>query len=108
MPHQPDHITAVQHGGRPAADNLALACCDCNLLKGPNIASVDPESGRMVRLFHPRRDKWAEWAEHFRLEAGHILGITANGRATAFLLQFNAPDRVRQRAHLMLARRYPG
>ena len=64
MPHQPDHITAVQHGGRPAADNLALACCDCNLLKGPNIASVDPESGRMVRLFHPRRDKWAE---HFRL-----------------------------------------
>src|SRR5207253_2680342 len=39
VPHQPDHIIATQHGGQPSMDNLALACCDCNLLKGPNLIS---------------------------------------------------------------------
>ena len=46
VPHQPDHIVAVQHGGETVSENLALACCDCNLLKGPNLASVDPVTGQ--------------------------------------------------------------
>jgi hypothetical protein len=104
VPHQPDHIVAVQHGGQSVADNLALACCDCNLLKGTNLASVDPETGQPAFLFHPRRDRWAD---HFRLEGGRIVGLTASGRATMFLLQFNTPDRIRLRQQLERAGRYP-
>ena len=58
-PHEADHIIAEQHGGQTPPDNLAFACWDCNRRKGPNISSVDPESGEVVRLFYPRLQKWA-------------------------------------------------
>lgn len=45
-----EHIIARQHGGLSEADNLALACSFCNFHKGPNIASLDTESGELVRL----------------------------------------------------------
>jgi 5-methylcytosine-specific restriction endonuclease McrA len=34
FPHEPDHIIANKHGGQSSADNLALACFDCNRFKG--------------------------------------------------------------------------
>lgn len=104
LPHEPDHIIAAQHGGATVADNLALACFDCNRLKGPNIASVDPDTGRVVPLFHPRRERWDG---HFLLEGARILPLTPPGRATAALLRFNAPDRLRLRESLRQAGRYP-
>ena len=61
--HQIEHIVARQHGGRDIPDNLALACDRCNLRKGPNLSGIDPVSGVLAALFHPRRDVWAE---HFR------------------------------------------
>jgi len=48
-----DHIIALQHGGKTESDNLCLSCYRCNSHKGPNIASIDPETGDLVRLFHP-------------------------------------------------------
>jgi 5-methylcytosine-specific restriction endonuclease McrA len=30
-----EHVIPRQHGGSDDADNLALACPDCNLRKGP-------------------------------------------------------------------------
>jgi hypothetical protein len=51
LPFQIDHIVAEQHGGITALDNLALACPHCNRYKGPNIAGLDPASGKLVRLF---------------------------------------------------------
>ena len=48
-----DHIIALQHGGKTEADNLCPSCYRCNSHKGPNIASIDPETGELVRLFHP-------------------------------------------------------
>jgi hypothetical protein len=102
--HEPDHIIAVQHRGATAPDNLALACFDCNRWKGPNISSVDPETGRVVPLFHPRRGKWTK---HFLLNGALILGRTAIGRATVELLRFNDPRRVRVRAELHRVGRYP-
>jgi hypothetical protein len=54
LPFQIDHILAEQHEGKTVSSNLALACPHCNRYKGPNIAGVDPESGQIVRLFHPR------------------------------------------------------
>jgi hypothetical protein len=103
-PHQPDHIIARKHRGQTVADNLAWTCALCNRHKGSDVASIDPLTNRVVRLFHPRRD---HWARHFRLEHGRILPRTAVGRVTEFLLQLNRPDRVRVRHLLSLKGLYP-
>jgi hypothetical protein len=55
-----EHIIARKHGGLDGDDNLAWACIFCNLYKGPNLSSFDPDSGELTRLFHPRRDRWEE------------------------------------------------
>lgn len=60
LPFQIDHIIALKHSGSTTARNLALACFSCNNHKGPNIAGRDPLTGRIVRLVHPRRHKWAK------------------------------------------------
>ena len=83
---QLDHVIAEQHGGRTAAANLALACADCNRLKGPNVATLDPRDGDLVPLFHPRRDRWED---HFALDGPRIRGLTARGRGTLRLLKMN-------------------
>ena len=102
--HEPDHIIATQHGGRTELENFALACIQCNRLKGPNIASVDPEAKRVVPLFNPRTDRWAE---HFRTEGGRIVPVTPVGRARAALLGFADPDREGARRKLWRAHGYP-
>ena len=94
-PHEPDHITAGQHGGSTTSDNLAFACYHCNRFKGTNMASLDPKTGQRVFLFDPRRDAWSH---HFKLEGAEIVGLTATGRATAAVLNFNESDRLEFRA----------
>ncbi len=104
--HQPlvlfhvEHVTARQHGGDDAPSNLALACHRCNLHKGTNLVGRDPETGAVTELFHPRKH---HWPEHFSLTGGQINGLTAIGRATASLLEMNAPDRIELRLQLMAA-----
>jgi 5-methylcytosine-specific restriction endonuclease McrA len=98
--HEIDHVIAEKHGGPTDADNLALACALCNGFKGSDLASIDGETGAIVPLFNPRRDRWAE---HFRLEAGRIEPLTPSGRATVRLLQLNHPDRVEERELLVAA-----
>lgn len=93
-----DHIIARKHRGAAVADNLALACFPCNNHKGPNIAGIDPVSGAIVRLFHPRRDKWAR---HFRWDGPILVGRTRIGRATVAVLEMNLPLRVAFRRSLM-------
>jgi hypothetical protein len=104
-PHEADHIIAEQHGGQTTENNLAFACWDCNRRKGPNVASVDPQTGEVVRLFDPRCDLWKD---HFRLETFRILPLTLAGRATAALLRLNSPERLSVRATLCQIGRYPG
>jgi hypothetical protein len=89
-----EHITAVQHGGSDAVANLAFACNHCNLIKGPNLSSIDPDTGKVTVLFHPRRD---EWDRHFCRVGGQIRGLSDVGRTTVFLLQMNAPHRAELR-----------
>jgi len=103
--HQADHIVAQKHRGATHEDNLAWACYLCNLLKGSGIASVDLDTGQIVPLFNPRRDRWAE---HFRLEDGRIVPLTPVGRVTECLLQFNRPQSVQERRWLVEVGRYPG
>jgi hypothetical protein len=92
-----EHIIARQHGGGTDPDNLALACGKCNFSKGPNIAALDPETGQLVPLFHPRRD---EWQDHFSWSGTEVVGLTPVGRATAVLLAMNDWERVEVRENL--------
>lgn len=86
-----EHIVAKQHRGSDDANNLALACHHCNLLKGPNLTSRDPDGDALVELFHPRN---SNWDDHFRIEFGRVVGFTDVGRTTVFLLEMNADQRV--------------
>lgn len=86
-----EHIVARKHKGSDLADNLALACHLCNGHKGPNLSGIDPQTGRLVPLFHPRNQRWPD---HFVDVAGEILGLTEIGRATVYVLGMNHPARV--------------
>jgi hypothetical protein len=98
--HEIDHVIAEKHGGLTDAGNLALACALCNGFKGSDLASIDADTGAIVPLFSPRRDRWTE---HFRLESGRIEPLTASARATVRLLQLNHPHRVEERLLLIAA-----
>lgn len=89
-----EHIVARQHGGEDDAAQLALACDRCNAYKGPNLSSIDPDSGDIVPLFNPRRDVWKD---HFMFRGGEIVGLTPTGRATVRLLNMNVLRRVELR-----------
>jgi 5-methylcytosine-specific restriction endonuclease McrA len=102
--HEPDHIIAEKHGGETTAENLALACFDCNRFKGSDIASVDPGSDRIVPLFNPRTQRWEE---HFSLDVARIVPLTPVGRATERLLRMNLPGRLAVRQILAEIHRYP-
>jgi HNH endonuclease len=97
IPFQIDHIIARQHGGATTTENLALACIRCNRFKGPNIVSIDPETGAIVRLFHPRLDLWTE---HFIWNSCELQALTRVGRATISLPLINNPDVVAVRRTL--------
>ena len=101
-----DHVVAKQHRGPTVLTNLALACPECNLHKGPNLASLDPPgTGRLTRLFDPRRD---DWVKHFRWHGARLVGRTAVGRATILCLNINAALRIDVRRSLMDEGLYPG
>ena len=83
-----DHIIPLAEGGSNDLSNLALACFHCNRRKGRNQEAIDPESGQVVPLFHPRRDRWRQhfcWSEDYL----HLIGITPIGRATIKALVLN-------------------
>jgi hypothetical protein len=93
-----DHVIAKKHRGPTNLKNLALSCFACNGFKGSDIASNDPVTGRLTRLFNPRRQKWAR---HFRWDGARILGRTAVGRVTVEILNLNDEQSVLTRAALI-------
>ena len=99
-PFEIDHITPRKHHGRTVAGNLALSCVYCNAFKGPNLSGLDPATGKLTRLYHPRRHKWAY---HFRFQGSTLIGRTPIGRTTIDVLQMNHPEIVALRGILMAA-----
>jgi hypothetical protein len=97
-PFQVEHIVAKQHGGKDRLLNLAHACLRCNLHKGPNLTGIDPKTGKLTRLFHPRRHAWKR---HFRWDGPRLVGRTAVGRTTVAVLAMNEPERVVLRQELL-------
>jgi len=55
---QIEHIISEKHGGGTTSENLACSCVFCNRFKGSDIASISPTTGQIVRLYHPRLDRW--------------------------------------------------
>src|SRR5215831_15378891 len=104
IPFEIDHIIAEQHGGKLTINNSCLCCFACNRHKGPNIAGIDPKSGKIVPLFNPRRHKWSR---HFRWDGPVLMGLTAIGRTTVYVLAMNLPFRVTLREALIAAGDFP-
>ena len=84
-----DHVVPLAAGGATLLENLALACVHCSLRKGAKQRGRDPQSGRLVPLFHPREQ---QWNLHFRWNGTEVAGITAVGRATIGALLLNSPE----------------
>jgi len=53
-----EHIVPRVAGGGNEPSNLALSCQGCNNLKFVSIEAVDPVTGVMVPLFHPRQQRF--------------------------------------------------
>ena len=83
-----EHIVPRTKGGSDDEDNLWLACRSCNLFKSHQTHGTDPVTGRRVRLFNPRRQRWRR---HFRWSQDGVLimGRTVTGRATVVALHLN-------------------
>ena len=90
-----EHIIPRIHGGSDDLDNLALACIDCNLHKGPNLTGIDPTTRRVTELFHPRRHRWED---HFERRGIYVVGKTAIGRTTVRVLNMNSEDQLALRS----------
>ncbi len=104
MPFHVDHVIAEKHRGLTALNNLCLSCPNCNEYKGSDLASIDPETGEITPLFNPRKHRWND---HFKLNHAFIEPLTAEGRATVFLLRLNEPSRLSERELLIAEGRYP-
>jgi hypothetical protein len=78
-----EHIVPESRGGSDELNNLAVACPRCNRNKKDRETGVDFVTGKTSRLFNPRND---QWDQAFGAVAGHVVGKTEIGRATAQLL----------------------
>ena len=90
-----EHIIPRIHGGTDDLENLALACIDCNLHKGPNLTGIDPQTKQVTALFHPRRHRWED---HFERDGPYVVGKTAIGRTTIRVLNMNSEDQLALRS----------
>ncbi len=98
QPYHADHIIAQKHRGSDELDNLAWACFQCNVCEGTDIAAIDPETNTLTPLYNPRTQ---EWDDHFELNHAVMIGLTAAGRATIFVLQMNSEDQIAARRLLI-------
>ena len=105
-PMEYDHWVPESRGGRTEYENLWLACSQCNDFKSNRARARDPDTGRVVPLFNPRRD---DWDAHFHwVDSGlRIEGRTPVGRATVVALKLNLAIRVIARRAWVIAGWHP-
>jgi HNH endonuclease len=101
-----EHIIPTTKGGTDELDNLALSCQGCNNRKYTHTEAIDPVTGSMVLLYHPRLHRWSDhflWSEDFT----RMIGTTPTGRATIVRLDLNRTGVVNLRELLSLSNRHP-
>jgi hypothetical protein len=86
-----EHVIPRKHGGQSVLENLAFSCPNCNWHKGSELTGLDPDSGDLCRLFHPREDAWEE---HFQSQPPQVIGLTPKGRTTVWVLAMNEQDQL--------------
>lgn len=101
---QVDHIISLKHGGKTELINLAYTCSVCNQNKGSDLGTFLFNSKRLIRLFNPRKDSWAN---HFSVGYGEIIPKTLIGAATIKVLDLNQVDRIILRQALTDEGLYP-
>ncbi len=106
LPFEVEHIVPTSRDGPDDESNLALACRACNLFKSDQQTGIDDTTQEVVRLFHPRLDRWDE---HFRVESeeGSIQGLTPTGRVTVACLRMNRVVQREARRSWMKLNLYP-
>lgn len=105
-PFSVEHIIPRARQGRNHTGNLAFCRQGCNNFKYVFVKGRDPLNGKVVALFHPRRQRWTRhfaWSDDFK----EIIGLTPAGRATVVRLQLNRPGLRNLRAALVLAGLHP-
>ena len=101
-----EHIVPRVAGGGNEPSNLALSCQGCNNLKFVSIEAVDPVTGVMVPLFHPRQQRWSQhflWSQDTTV----VVGRTPVGRATVERLRLNREGVVNLRRVLATIGQHP-
>lgn len=86
-----EHVVPRVRGAGNTLPELAWSCPACNSHKYAKTHARDPQTGRIVPLFNPRRQHWTQhfsWREDFLA----IVGRTATGRATVEALHLNRPE----------------
>ncbi|MBK9054893.1 MAG: HNH endonuclease [Chloroflexi bacterium] len=104
--HEVDHIFPRINGGQTILENLALACSACNGYKHDKVEAIDPVSNQSVALYNPREQRWPDhfaWSE----DALSIVGLTACGRATIYVLRMNRPLAMAARSIWVMVKRHP-
>jgi HNH endonuclease len=87
-PFSVEHIIPLSKSGTYDLENLALACQGCNNRKYNHTEAIDPISGQLVPLYHPRQQSWSShfmWSD----DLVAMIGISPSGRATIVRLRLN-------------------
>lgn len=94
-----EHVMPRVRGGGNTLNELAWSCPGCNSHKYAKTHAPDPQTGRIVPFFNPRRQFWSRhftWTEDYLA----IEGRTATGRATVEALHLNRPELINLRRAL--------
>jgi hypothetical protein len=86
-----EHILPEAKGGQTIEENLWMACHACNEVKGSRTHGRDPETGKRIRLWNPRRQPWGDHSA-WSADGTAIIGLTPWGRATVATLRLNRPE----------------
>jgi hypothetical protein len=103
---QKEQIVPLSVEGLDVPKNICPACPNCNSHKAKKVFAIDPRSGKKVKLFNPRKQKWLE---HFGWDkfGTKVMGRTPIGRATVAGLKINLPDLVAWRSIIVRIGGYP-
>jgi hypothetical protein len=101
-----EHIIPRSKGGTSDLDNLAVACQGCNNFKYSHTQAIDPITGELAQLYHPRQQ---DWQDHFTWSRNltQMLGLTPIGRATIERLRLNREGVVNLRQALASIDQHP-
>jgi hypothetical protein len=101
-----EHIIPRSKGGTSDLDNLAVACQGCNNFKYSHTQAIDPITGELAQIYHPRQQ---DWQDHFTWsrDLTQMLGLTPIGRATIERLRLNREGVVNLRQALASIDQHP-